>query len=250
MSGNWRIYRKLEPGEFIVIGADTAAGGVDYCAAQFISTTRKDVPIVYHAKQLASDMTPELIRMMIAIYTDTKVKPTIAYERNNGGVFEIERLHRHNAQNCFSVYRTKTDRATVRGTQQTLKFGWETNAATRPAMLADLKDAIDNELFTFYDEHTLRELLSFVVVQTNSSWKAQAENGMHDDLVMALAIAWQLYLTEQPEKEKRSGIARPKLPGPDVKQGYLVVDNHLQYNFNMEKALRATTKSNKDWRHM
>ena len=39
-------YRELNPGEFFVIGVDTAAGGSDYCAAQFLSKTKLDVPIV------------------------------------------------------------------------------------------------------------------------------------------------------------------------------------------------------------
>ena len=39
-------YRKIEPGEQIVVGVDTAAGGTDWCAAQFLSKTKLDVPIV------------------------------------------------------------------------------------------------------------------------------------------------------------------------------------------------------------
>jgi hypothetical protein len=44
-------------------------------------------------------------------------------------------------------------------------------------------------------------MFSFIVNQTSSSWKAQAESGAHDDLIMALAIAWQLYQSESPPKD-------------------------------------------------
>ena len=73
------------------------------------------------------------------------------------------------------------------------KYGWDTNTATRPAMLSQLKEAIDKKLLRVYDKITIEEMYSFVVVRTTASVKAQAEAGMHDDLVMSLAIAWQLY---------------------------------------------------------
>ena len=63
-------------------------------------------------------------------------------------------------------------------------------------MLEDLKNAIDGRLIRIYDEHTVNEMFSFIITQTSSSWKAQAEQGSHDDLIMSLAIAWQLYQTE------------------------------------------------------
>ena len=70
-------YRKLEQGEFIVIGVDTAAGGGDYCAAQFLSKTKLDVPIVYHSKSLATEMTPILFNELEGIYDITHVPPVI-----------------------------------------------------------------------------------------------------------------------------------------------------------------------------
>ena len=60
-------------------------------------------------------------------------------------------------------------------------------------MLSDLKDMVDKGIATIYDRQTIEELFSFVIAKTSSSWKAQAEKGAHDDLVMALAGAWQLY---------------------------------------------------------
>jgi len=52
-------------------------------------------------------------------------------------------------------------------------------------------------ILTIYDKITIEELYSFVVVRTTATVKAQAEQGMHDDLVMSLAIAWQLYQTAE-----------------------------------------------------
>ena len=194
-------YRKLEQGEFIVVGVDTAAGGGDYCAAQFLSKTKLDVPIVYHSKSLATEMTPILFSELERIYDITHIPPVIAYERNNGGVFEMERLAALNRLNKYRVFVMPTYGSI--DNPQARKLGWDTNTATRPKMLADLKEAIDKRLIKIYDKRTINEMFSFIVVQTSTAWKAQAEKGANDDLVMALAIAWQL---QQSEKEPTEGI--------------------------------------------
>jgi len=193
----FKQYRELQSGEFMVIAADTALGGGDRCAAQFISKTRVDVPAVYHSNQSATEMTNALVPILEGIYDITKVKPVIAYERNNGGAFEMERLATLNRLGKFKIYQMKRQ-GFVDGKEETL-LGWDTNSASRPAMLQQLKEAIDTHVLKLYDKETVQELFSFVTVQTSSSWKAQAEAHAHDDLVMALAIGWQLYQTEKPE---------------------------------------------------
>ena len=189
-------YRNLERGEFIVVGVDTAAGGTDYCAAQFLSKTKLDVPIVYHEKTLASNMTPELQIELERIYDVTGVAPVVAYERNNGGVFELERLASLNRLGKYKIFSMPQYGGIQNG--QPTKIGWDTNTATRPKMLADLKEAVDKHLIRIYHKRTVEEMFSFIVVQGTTTWKAQAEQGGHDDLVMSLAIAWQLYQSENP----------------------------------------------------
>lgn len=196
--GAWRKYRDFEPGEFVVCFADTAAGGGDFCAAQFMSKTKLDVPLVYHKKTIASEMTPELHNELERIADKTGVSPVVAFERNNGGVFELERLATLNRKQKYRIYQQKTGVATTRPTLDAPKLGWDTNSATRPAMLGVLKEGIDNKLIKLYDRATVNEMFSFVEVQTTRSWRAQAEVGAHDDLIMSLAGVYQLYQTEEP----------------------------------------------------
>lgn len=186
-----RTYRPFEPREFIVAFADTAAGLGDYCAVQFLSKTKIDVPLVYHSKTIATDMTNTIHPILEKIQTITGIKPVIAYERNNGGVFEMERLALLNRAGKYTIFVMPTFGNTT-NTEPT-KLGWDTNTATRPKMLADLKEAIDNRLLQVYDKPTIQEMYSFIVSQTTTTRKAQAERGAHDDLVMSLAGAWQLY---------------------------------------------------------
>lgn len=190
------FYRFREPqaGEFFVVFADTAAGGNDNCAVQFLSSKWLDVPLVYHSRVTASYMTPQLYDELNHLYDVTGVQPIVAFERNNGGAFELDRLARLNRLQKFRVYTMKT--LDVYGSlADTGKLGWDTNTATRPKMLRELKDAIEGQLLHIYHRQTVNELFSFVV---KPSGKAEAEDGAHDDLVMSLAGAWQLYQTERP----------------------------------------------------
>jgi hypothetical protein len=196
---SFRRYRNYEPNEFYVVFADTAWGGNDYCAAQFLSKTKLDVPVVYHSKTIATEMTPLLHLELETIYDRTNVKPVVAYETNNGGTAELERLAALNKRGKYIIYIQKSGVGTTDQVTDTKKYGFQTNSATRPTMLQDLKQAVDLRLLTIYDKPTVNEMFSFVIKPTSSSWKAQAESGAHDDLIMSLAGAWQMYQTEHPE---------------------------------------------------
>lgn len=196
----FRRYRNWKPHEFVLAYCDTSWGGADYSAAQFLSKDNLDVPLVYHQQGLASDMTPRIHEELERIYDITKVKPVVSFERNNGGVAELERLK---ALNRLGKYRIYTQYSNVGMTDNTdtadnAKLGHDTNSATRPMMLAALKDCIDNRLIRIYDKLTVEEMFSFVVkLSPGGQWKAQAESGAHDDLIMSLAGVWQMYQTEQ-----------------------------------------------------
>jgi hypothetical protein len=194
----FRRYRQYQGGEFFVVFADTAWGGDDYCAVQFLSKTKLDVPVVYHAKTLATEMTPLLHNELERIHDVTGIQPVVAIERNNGGVAEVERLALLNRHTKYRIYQEKQGVGSSDSTADSKKLGYTTNSATRPVMLQQLKEAVDNRLLRIYDKPTVNEMFSFIISQTSSSWKAQAEKGAHDDLIMALAGAWQLYQSENP----------------------------------------------------
>ena len=192
----FRKFREFERNEFIVVACDTASGLGDYCAAQFLSKTKIDVPLVYHSKTIATEMTNTLYPVLEKIFDTTGIKPVVAYERNAGGTFEIDRLASMNRLGKYMLFKMPT----MGNINQTdpIKYGWDTNTATRPAMLSQLKEAIDNKLLMVYDKITIEEMYSFIVTRTTATVKVQAEAGCHDDLVMSLAIAWQLYQQCEP----------------------------------------------------
>lgn len=206
----FRRYRQYQKGEFIIVAADTSSGGGDYSCAQFLSKTNLDVPTVYHSKQTATEMTPLIALELDTIYKQTGVKPVVAYETNNGGVFELQRLATLNREGNWIMYLQKSI-GTTDGLEMTQKYGFSTNSATRPAILQLLKEAIDNQLINVYDKQTINEMFSFII---KPNGRPEAEQSSHDDLVMSLAIAWQMYQTESPvvvKKHHRQQIKRVRL---------------------------------------
>lgn len=205
----WNQYRDIEFGEKFAVFADTSVGGADSCAVHFLSTTKLDIPLVYHDRVIATVMTNDIFPVLERIANDTGYKPLVAYERNNGGAFEMDRLAAMNRLGLFSIFQMPSVGMQIN--QDSKRLGWDTNTATRPQMLGGLKECIDQCLVSIYHPETIKELYAFVVVKTSSSWKAQAESGSHDDLVMSLAGVWQLYLSGhayQPVKP-----IRPKIKG-------------------------------------
>jgi len=189
---NFYQFRPIEHGELLIVGGDCSAGGGDYSVAQFYSRTKTDFPMVYRTKQLASVMTQELYPVLNLINERTGVRPIVGYERNFGGVFELERLATLNRENKFEIFKMPSYGSQNSDQVQPKKLGWDTNSATRPEMLSNLKEFVDNHLGGIYDKETINELFSFIVVQTSSSWKAQAEQHAHDDHVMSMAIALKM----------------------------------------------------------
>lgn len=190
-----RLYRGIERGEFFVVAVDCAQGGIDSNFGQFLSKSRADVPLVFEQRCVAADMTPIIHQTLEWIYDRTLVRPVVAFERNMGGASEMSRLQKLNRLGKYRIYQGKRF-GNAGGEETTDHLGFDTNAQTRPQMLGDLKQAIDGELIQLYDKETVNELCKFIV---NKRGKAEAAPNCHDDAVMSLAIAWQLFQTESAE---------------------------------------------------
>ena len=176
-----RQFRDFIKGEAIVVGCDPGTGEKNYSCAQFLSRKKLDVPLIYHTEKLATEMTNALYPILEQIYDITGVEPLVAYERGNGGIFELTRLEGFNRRAKYKIFE-------MPGKDH---IGWDTNTATRPKMLSEIKEAIDKRLIAVYDQVTIEEMLAFIISKTG---KAKAEKGAVDDAVMALAIAWQLHV--------------------------------------------------------
>lgn len=209
MDRYFRRYRPWQRGEFVLVFQDTGAGGADNCAAQFLSHRWLDVPTVMQAHITATATTPLIHAELESIFDQTGVRPVVAFERNNGGGFEMDRLARLNRLGNYRIYTMKALNAQGK-LVDTGKLGFDTNTATRPKMLSDLDDGLNSHLMHLYDRATVNEAFSFIV--NPKTGKAEAEQGAHDDLIMALAGVWQLYQTEKLESDEQGGNVVETIP--------------------------------------
>lgn len=207
-------YRHLQKGEFIIVFIDTAGEGSDFNSGQFLSKDSLDIPISLSYEGSIVDVTPKLKNVLEWIYDETKVKPVVCYETNNGGGYELQRLDRLNTYQKYRVYTQYALDPLTKKLVPTDKLGWNTNSATRPVMLQGVEDLVNNMLVRIYNPVTVTQMFSFVKHKVPSGWKASAENGAHDDEIMSLAGAWQLYETEKPlqvQTHRRPQVQRMRL---------------------------------------
>lgn len=76
------------------------------------------------------------------------------------------------------------------GTKLAKKYGWSTNAGTKPTMIQDFREAMYNGDIPFKINSTT--LLSECSTYLEEDGITNAAVGSHDDTVMAAAIAWQM----------------------------------------------------------
>lgn len=191
----FRLYRKIMPGEFFVVGGDTSQGGIDANFIQFGSKTGNDIPLVLDMQGVASEMTPLLRDALNWIYDKTHVKPIVALERNNGGSSEMYNLINYN-DGKYRIYYMKDELGQPIGD----KPGWDTTGGingtgTRPRMLGDWLRAYESHAVRIYDQITQEQHQTFIV---NQRGKPEAAPNAHDDAVMAAAVMWQLWQSENP----------------------------------------------------
>jgi hypothetical protein len=178
-------FRIPEQNEDIVIAGDPAEGH-DYSAFIVLSKKYADVLMLGRSKEESSQLGYTLNHMGLYIKKHTNNFPTIAVERNVGSA-TLYVLKQLNYTNLFRM----PNSFTTQYEEKTENYGWVTSSSTRPKMLDDLALAIRQRSIKIPSKILVDELFTFV--RHEKTGKPQAEIGCHDDLVMALAIAWQMY---------------------------------------------------------
>lgn len=174
-SGPVKIYREPEAGRPYVVGGDTAGDGSDWFVAQTLDNiTGEQVCVVRH--QYDEDTYAKQVYALGMYYNEAMLGPETNYS-----TFPVKMLDLMGYQNLYVRELPDNYEGAVRHA-----FGFETNAKTRPVILAELIRVARDHMELFNDETTLLEMLTFV---RNEKLRPEAEPGAHDDCVMALAIA-------------------------------------------------------------
>lgn len=160
------------------IGGDTAGEGSDYFTAHVINAKNgKQVAVLKHefdADQYAKQM------YCLGVY----YKNALIGIESNFDSFPIRELTRLGYTNQF----VRNEEDTYTGRLQK-RFGFRTDRNSRPRIISNLIEIVREHTNQLNDKDTLEEMLTFV---RNENGRPEAQEGAHDDLVMGLAIAYEI----------------------------------------------------------
>lgn len=159
------------------IGGDTSGLGSDYFTAKVICNLDGRTVATLRVQRIDEDLYAEQVYCLGKYYNDAIIGIEINYSRQPTRVLQ----HKYRYPNLY--YRERFD-----GLSDTVEraCGFETTSKTKHIILEELVQIMREDPSLEVDPDTLREMLTFV---KKDNGKKEAVEGMHDDLVMALAIA-------------------------------------------------------------
>ncbi len=173
------------------IGGDTAGEGSDYFVGQVIDQDGNQVAVL--RQQTDSDLWTKQMYCLGQYYNNALLTIEVNFDS-----YPIQELQRLGYTNMY--IRQQNDTALDRYKKA---YGFRTDSWTRPMVLNRLIELVREHTEFFNDRLTLEEMLTFV---RNEKGRMEAKNGAHDDLVMALAIAYEGLTQLRPYREKKKVI--------------------------------------------
>lgn len=204
-NGYITIYKDVVAGVPYVIGGDTAGEGSDYFVCQVLNNiTGEQVAVL--RQQFDEDLYSKQAYCLGKYFNNA----LIGIE-SNYSVYPIKDLQYldYPKQYVRQIEDTITHKLVS-------KFGFNTNKITRPIIISELVKIVREHTELFYDLNTLQEMLTFV---RNERGKPEAQEGAHDDCIMALAIAYYIREQQSFTIEDNTVISLEKL-SPDLQDDY------------------------------
>ena len=181
--GNLYIYDYPDWDEPYVIGADVALGvGQDYSACVVMN---KNYEVVAHYRNNRIDPSQwgELLFYLGRYYNNA----FLAVESNSMGIATLQKL---DSMGYVNLYR-QTKVANV-SNEEGERLGFRTTSATKPAIIGNLKNLIENEEVMIPSGQIIQELKDYIATDTG---KTEAAPGCYDDSVIALSICCEVLRT-------------------------------------------------------
>ena len=181
--GNLLMYDYPQWEEPYIIGADVALGvGQDYSAA-VVMNNKYEVQAVYRNNRIDPSAWGELLFYLGRYYNNA----FLAVESNSMGIATLQRLDHMGYINLYK----QTKVANV-SNEEGERLGFRTTSATKPAIIGNLKNLIENEGIMIPSETMIQELKDYVSTDTG---KTEAAPGCYDDTVISLAICAEVLRT-------------------------------------------------------
>ena len=161
-------------------GIEVSSGKTDFSSGDVLRCDTLEQVAHWHGKIVPENLADEIIKL--ARYYNNAF---VGAEKNSVGYGVVSDLKK----NYGNLYvKVKHD---SRKNESTREFGWRTTAATKPLMIKDLSEFITDVEIKINNPGTLEELRIFSI---HPDGKLAAPNGQHDDRVISLAGAVQMYL--------------------------------------------------------
>lgn len=160
-----------------VIGGDTAGTGEDFFSAKVICGLDGKTAATLHIQTIDEDLYAEQLYCLGKYYNDALIGVEINYSQHPTRV--LSRALRYPNLYRREILSTSSDKTVF-------EYGFDTNQATRRTILAELVALMRDKPWLEVHKGTLEEMMTFV---KKKNGRQEAQDGCHDDLVMALAIA-------------------------------------------------------------
>lgn len=177
-----KIIKPAETGKTYIIGADPAEGVKrDYSVASVVCVEDCEQVALFKEQSNPSEFA-DMLAYIGGIYTTRNSRPQIIVERNNHGHAVILKLYE--VLRYPNLWMDTDD-----------NIGHRTTSLTRPILIDTFIEAIESNIFKINSKEILLECLTLV----DNNGKIEAEDGKHDDTVMATALAIKVALKYLPK---------------------------------------------------
>jgi hypothetical protein len=183
--GELLVYREYDPKQTYTIGADVGMGlrNGDYSVAQVFDGQKRQVAV--WRSQVHPDYFASVLYALGLHYNTALIAP----ENNAHGLLTAVRLGRDLAYpNIF----TDVSEGNL-ADKDSITIGFRTTAKTKPLIIDRLRASLREGEIELNDKTTIREMLTYVVTEEG---KLEAEQGCHDDCVMAMAICNHVHVRQ------------------------------------------------------
>lgn len=174
--GYTEIWEEPVPNHVYCIGCDTAGEGSDYFVSYVIDKDEGKQVAKYRAK------TDEKLFVVQMYWLGMYYNVALLAPETNFSTYVVMKLQEMGYPNLYVREQADTYLAHFQK-----KFGFRTTSITRPLILDNLKEIVNDSPERIQDQTFFQECLTF---QKDDNGKPQATTGAHDDCVMAMAIAF------------------------------------------------------------
>jgi hypothetical protein len=142
-----------------------------------------EIVAVYRNNRIDPSMWGELLFYLGRYYNNA----FLAVESNSMGIATLQKLEQMGYLNLYK----QTKMANV-SNEEGMRLGFRTTSASKPVIIGNLKNLIDNEDIMIPAPIVIRELKDYI---STASGKTEAAPGCCDDTVIALAICAEVLRT-------------------------------------------------------